>query len=32
MLETCRPMDIEARSFEIITELLGDRELSLIHI
>ena len=27
MLETCRPMDIEARSFEIITELLGDREL-----
>ena len=42
MLETCRPMDIEARSFEIITELLGDRKLdpenapviklSLIHI
>ena len=27
MLETCRPMDIEARSFEIITELLGDRKL-----
>ena len=28
MLETCRPMDIEARSFEIITELLGERLLS----
>ena len=27
MLETCRPMDIEARSFEIITGLLGDRKL-----
>ena len=27
MLETCRPMDIEARSFEIITELLGDHKL-----
>ena len=27
MLETIRPMDIEKRSFEIITELLGDRKL-----
>lgn len=27
MLEQIRPMDIEARSFEIITELLGDRKL-----
>ena len=30
MPEQLKPMDIEARSFEIITELLGD--LSLIHI
>lgn len=27
MLETIKPMDIEKRSFEIITELLGDRQL-----
>ena len=27
MLEQIRPMDIERRSFEIITELLGDRKL-----
>ena len=27
MLEQIRPMDIEKRSFEIITELLGDRKL-----
>ena len=27
MLETMKPMDIEKRSFEIITELLGDRRL-----
>lgn len=27
MLETIKPMDIEKRSFEIITELLGDRVL-----
>ncbi len=27
MLEQIRPMDIERRSFEIITELLGDRRL-----
>lgn len=27
MLETIKPMDIERRSFEIITELLGDRKL-----
>ena len=27
MLEQIKPMDIEARSFEIITELLGDRQL-----
>ena len=27
MIETIRPMDIETRSFEIITELLGDRKL-----
>ena len=27
MLETIKPMDIEKRSFEIITELLGDRTL-----
>ena len=27
MLETIKPMDIEKRSFEIITELLGDRRL-----
>lgn len=27
MLETCKPMDIERRSFEIITELLGERML-----
>ena len=27
MIETIRPMDIEKRSFEIITELLGDRKL-----
>lgn len=27
MLEQIRPMDIECRSFEIITELLGDRKL-----
>ena len=27
MLETIKPMDIEKRSFEIITELLGDRKL-----
>ena len=27
MIETIRPMDIEKRSFEIITELLGDRQL-----
>ena len=27
MLETVKPMDIEKRSFEIITELLGDRKL-----
>ena len=26
MLENCKPMDIERRSFEIITELLGDRK------
>ena len=26
MLENVRPMDIERRSFEIITELLGDRQ------
>ena len=27
MLETIKPMDIEKRSFEMITELLGDRKL-----
>ena len=27
MIETIKPMDIEKRSFEIITELLGDRKL-----
>lgn len=27
MIETIKPMDIENRSFEIITELLGDRSL-----
>ena len=27
MLENIRPMDIERRSFEIITEILGDRKL-----
>ena len=27
MIETIKPMDIEKRSFEIITELLGDRTL-----
>lgn len=27
MLEQIKPMDIEKRSFEIITRLLGDREL-----
>ena len=27
MLEQIKPMDIERRSFEIITELLGDRKL-----
>ena len=27
MPEQLKPMDIEARSFEIITELLGDRKL-----
>ncbi len=27
MMEYCKPMDIEARSFAIITELLGDRKL-----
>lgn len=27
MLETIKPIDIEKRSFEIITELLGDRKL-----
>lgn len=27
MIENIKPMDIEARSFAIITELLGDREL-----
>lgn len=27
MLETIKPMDIEKRSFEIITGLLGDRRL-----
>ena len=27
MIENIKPMDIEKRSFEIITELLGDREL-----
>lgn len=27
MLENIRPMDIEKRSFEIITGLLGDRQL-----
>lgn len=27
MIEYCKPMDIEARSFAIITELLGDRTL-----
>ena len=27
MLEQVKPMDIEKRSFEIITRLLGDREL-----
>ena len=27
MLETIKPMDIEKRSFEIITELLGERKL-----
>ncbi|MDE7262217.1 MAG: precorrin-8X methylmutase [Oscillospiraceae bacterium] len=27
MLKTTKPMDIEKRSFEIITELLGDRKL-----
>ena len=27
MLEKIKPMEIEARSFEIITQLLGDREL-----
>ena len=31
MMEQMKPMDIEKRSFAIITELLGDR-LSLIHI
>ena len=29
MLETMKPMDIEKRSFEIITEILGDRALAL---
>ncbi len=28
MIEQIKPMDIEKRSFEIITELLGDRKLS----
>ena len=28
MPETMKPMDIEKRSFEIITELLGDRVLA----
>lgn len=28
MLETMKPMDIEKRSFEIITEILGDRALT----
>ena len=27
MLEQIKPMEIEARSFEIITELLGSRKL-----
>ena len=27
MIENIKPMDIEKRSFEIITELLGDRKL-----
>ena len=27
MLETIKPMDIEKRSFEIITGLLGDRRM-----
>ena len=27
MIEIVKPMDIEKRSFEIITELLGDRQL-----
>lgn len=27
MIEYCKPMDIEARSFAIITELLGDKKL-----
>ena len=27
MIETIKPMDIEKRSFEIITEILGDRKL-----
>ena len=29
MFETMKPMDIEKRSFEIITEILGDRALAL---
>ena len=26
MIETIKPMDIEKRSFEIITEILGDHQ------
>ncbi|MBR2421205.1 MAG: precorrin-8X methylmutase, partial [Oscillospiraceae bacterium] len=28
MFDIVKPMDIEKRSFEIITELLGDRKLA----
>ena len=31
MFETIKPMDIEKRSFEIITELLGERKLNSEH-
>lgn len=29
MIENIKPMDIEKRSFEIITEILGNREFPL---
>ena len=32
MMENIKPMDIEKRSFAIITELLGDTTVSYTHL